>query len=212
MTTRGRVTAMTMGVLVTLAVAAPPARAHCDTMNGPVVKAAQRALEARDVTPVLRWVHPGDEPEVREVFAHTLAVRGLGPQAQALADRYFFETVVRIHRAGEGEPYTGLKPAGTPVDPAVAAADEALDRGSVDALARMVAEHAAAGVRDRFARAAALRTKADASVAAGREFVEAYVQFTHYVEAVHQAIAGAAPGHGAAEPGAAPASAHTHVK
>jgi hypothetical protein len=119
MATRGRVTALTVGVLMTLAVAAPPARAHCDTMNGPVVKAAQRALEARDVTAVLRWVRPEDEAEVREAFAHAQAVRGLGPQAQALADRYFFETVVRIHRRARRRP--GLKPAGTPS--AVAAAD-----------------------------------------------------------------------------------------
>lgn len=199
MTIRGRMAVKTAGVLVALAVTAAPARAHCDTMNGPVVKAAQRALEARDVTPVLAWVRPGDEAEIRDAFAQALAVRGLGPQARALADRYFFETLVRVHRAGEGEPYTGLKPAGAPVDPAVAAADAALETGTVDALAAMVAEHAGKGIRARFERAATLRAKADTSVDAGRAFVEAYVQFTHYVEAVHQAVAGTASAHGAAE-------------
>jgi len=200
MTIRRRAAVTAAGVAVALAVTAAPARAHCDTMNGPVVKAAARALEQRDVTPVLRWVRPEAEAEVREAFTQTLSVRALGPQAQALADRYFFETLVRIHRAGEGEPYTGLKPADAPVDPAVAAADAALDRGSVDALAAMVAEHATRGVRARFDRAAALKVKADTSVEAGREFVEAYVQFTHYVEAVHQAVAGAGAAHGASAP------------
>ena len=32
------------------------ANAHCDTMDGPVVMAAKKALEKGDVTPVLKWV------------------------------------------------------------------------------------------------------------------------------------------------------------
>ncbi len=209
MAVRRRAAGVGVALAAALAVTAAPARAHCDTMNGPVVKAAQRALETRDVTPVLRWVRPEAEVEVREAFTQTLSVRALGPQAQALADRFFFETLVRVHRAGEGEPYTGLKPAGTPVDPAVAAADAALDRGSVDALAAMVAEHAAAGVRARFERAATAKAEADTSVEAGREFVEAYVQFTHYVETVHQAIAAKAAAHGA---GHGPTVSPAHAK
>ncbi len=208
LTTRRRLIGTALGVLLALAIVAAPARAHCDTMNGPVVKAAQRALELRDVTPVLRWVRAEDEAEIRAAFAQTLAVRALGPEARALADRYFFETIVRLHRAGEGEPYTGLKPADTPIDPAVAAADDALERGSVEALAAMLAEHAAQGIRERFSRAAELKAKADTSVEAGRAFVEAYVQFTHYVEALHQAVAGT----GAAGHGARSASGHPHGK
>jgi hypothetical protein len=211
MTTPRRVTTTALGILLGLAVTAAPARAHCDTMNGPVVKAAQRALETRDVTPVLRWVRPQDETNIREAFKNTLSVRALGPQAQTLADRYFFETLVRIHRAGEGEPFTGLKPADAPIDPAVAAADEALAGGSADALVRMVTAKVAEGIRHRFDRAAALRTKADASVEAGREFVEAYVLFTHYVEGVHQA-AEAPAGHGTPAHTDAVAAGHAHVK
>ena len=91
-----------------------PARAlaHCDGLDGPVVKAAQRALETRNPALVLIWVQEKDEPEIRKAFEQTLAVRELCPQARELADRFFFETLVRVHRAGEGAPFTGLKPAG----------------------------------------------------------------------------------------------------
>ena len=113
------------------------AEAHCDTLDGPVVATAQKALDAGDVTPLLKWVSANDEQEIRSAFSETLDVRKLGGQAQDLADRYFFETLVRIHRAGEGAPYTGLKP-GTAVDPAVALADKALVSGSVDKLANVL--------------------------------------------------------------------------
>jgi hypothetical protein len=43
-------------------------------------------------------------------FTKTLAVRKQSKEAKELADMYFFETLVRIHCAGEGAPYTGLKP------------------------------------------------------------------------------------------------------
>ena len=97
-----------------LVIAAVPARAHCDTEDGPVVSDAKAALTSGDVTPVLKWVRPADEPEIRTAFATTLAVRGNGDASRKLADRWFFETLVRVHRAGEGAPYTGLKPAGGP--------------------------------------------------------------------------------------------------
>ena len=82
--------------------------AHCDGLDGPLVKAAQKALETGDVNLVLIWVQKKDEAEVRQAFQKTLTVRKSSAQAGELADRYFFETVVRLHRAGEGAPYTGL--------------------------------------------------------------------------------------------------------
>ena len=159
--------------------------AHCDTMDGPVVKDARLALEKGDVTPVLKWVKPAGETEVRESFTRTLAVRKLGAEARDLADLWFFETLVRLHRAGEGAPYTGLKPAGTPLEPAVAAADQALETGSADALVKLVNDTVAAGIRERLVRVVETRQHAGESVAAGREFVEAYVVFVHYVERLH---------------------------
>ena len=165
-----------------------PASAHCDTLKGPVVASAKLALETGDVTPALKWVKKEHEAEIRAAFAHALKVRALGAEAKDLADNYFFETLVRVHRAGEGAPYTGLS-AQDP-EPAIAAADKALESGSVDELARMIAGDVATGIRQRFARAQETRKHADESVEAGREYVEAYVLFTHFVERLHLDAAG----------------------
>jgi hypothetical protein len=163
-----------------------PARAHCDTMTGPVITTAKAALEKGDVTPVLKWVKKPNEMEIKDAFAQTLAVRKQSPAAKELADRYFFETLVRVHRAGEGAPYIGLQPAGA-VEPGIEAADKALDTGKIDDLVKATTDEIAAGIRQRFARVLTTQKDADKSVAAGREYVEAYVEFVHYVERLHEA-------------------------
>lgn len=165
-----------------------PALAHCDTLDGPVVAAARQALEKGDVAPVLKWVRQAEESQIREAFRKTLAVRSKGPEARELADHYFFETLVRLHRAGEGAPYTGLK--SEPVEPVVAAADKALASGKVDHLAHEVSEAVAQGIRQRFAQTYEAHKHADESVEAGRRFVAAYVEFTHYVEKLHMVASG----------------------
>jgi hypothetical protein len=176
-------------VLAAAALAGPAtAAAHCDTMNGPVVAAARAALAKRDITPVLKWVRQEHEPELRSAFARALKVREAGPEATQLADTYFFETAVRLHRAGEGAPYTGLKLYGT--DPAIAGADAALEKGSVEDLVRKAQAEVEAGIRQRFERAFVSRKSADSGVAAGREYVAAYVEFLHYIEGLHTAVSG----------------------
>ena len=179
-----------------LATAAPvPAAAHCDSLDGPVILTAKAALEKGDVTPVLKWVRPQDEKEITEAFRNTLVVRGKGPEARELADRYFFETLVRVHRAGEGAPYTGLKKTVAESGPLVMEADRALRSGSVKDLVKLVGGAVTEGIEKRFARTAELQKHADESVEKGREFVEAYVDYVHYVEGVHAAAAKAG-GHG----------------
>ena len=106
--------------------------AHCDSMEGPVVKASQKALETGNINYVLVWVQGKDEKEIKEVFNKVNKVRSLGPEAKDLADMYFFETVVRVHRMGEGEPYTGLKPVGYHPAEGIEAADIAIEKNSVD--------------------------------------------------------------------------------
>lgn len=172
--------------------------AHCDTLEGPVVSTARAALEKGDITPVLKWVKKENEVEIREAFKKTLAVRKQGKEAKELADMYFFETLVRIHRAGEGAPYTGLKP-GEAVEPAVAAADKALESGSVDSLVKMITGATEKGIRERFAHTLEMKKHADHSVDAGRKFVEAYVDFTHYVERLHMDASAHGAQHGKAE-------------
>jgi len=169
--------------------------AHCDTLDGPVVATARTALESGDVTPLLKWIRADEEDGIKTAFKKTLEVRGLGSKAKDLADMYFFETLVRIHRAGEGAPYTGLKP-GEEIDPAVALADKALVSGNVDKLVNVLTNAMGNGIRKRFVEAYGNQKHADESVDKGREFVESYVIFTHYVEGIHGLIKGGAEHHG----------------
>ena len=81
-------------------------------------------------------------------FAKTLAVRKLNPEARELADLYFFETLVRIHRAGEGAPYTGLKPAGRDLGPAIPAADKAIETGALEPLLKLITSESTNGLRE----------------------------------------------------------------
>ena len=170
------------------------ALAHCDSLDGPVVVDARTAIEKKDLTPVLKWIGPAEEPEVRTAFARTLAVRGLSPEARELADRSFFETVVRVHRAKEGEPYTGLKPVGTDPGPAVRAVDRSLEEGSADALVRLISQRAGDSVRRQFGRVLEAKRHADDSVEAGRAFTQVYAGFAHSVEELYRAAGEPEPG------------------
>lgn len=190
----GRILVLVALAVVVVILGSREARAHCDTMSGPVVNTARMALEKGDVTPVLKWVKKEDEDEIKKQFEKTIAARKQGREAKELADMYFFETLVRIHRAGEGAPYTGLK--SEPVEPIIQAADKALESGSADHLVKHVSEAVTAGIRERFNRVKDAKKHADESVAKGREFVEAYVIFTHYVERIHMDIAAGGEHHG----------------
>jgi hypothetical protein len=168
---------------------------HCDTMNGPVIIAAKKALETGNVNLVLIWVQKKDEAQIKEAFQKTLAVRKLSPEAKKLADMYFFETLVRIHRAGEGVAYTGLKSAETEVEPGIEAADKALEKGSVEELLKYLNEAVRHGIHEQFTNAMAKRNFKSDDVAAGREYVKAYVEFIHYAERLFQATSKPAEGH-----------------
>ena len=185
-----------LGLCISVLVLLAPgtASAHCDTMDGPVVKEARSALAAGDVTPVLKWVGEAYEAELRAAFSRTMTVRKAGGAAEELADLYFLETAVRLHRATEGEPYSGLRPAGVGIGPAVRGSDEALVKGDTSALIALITARAAEGLRERFVHALEARSRAGARVAEGREYVRAYVAFVHYAERLFD--------NAAAEPGA----------
>lgn len=168
---------------------------HCDGMDGPVVTLAKKALDSGNVNLVLPWVREQDEAEIQRAFEHAMAVRKLDSKAQSLADRFFFETLVRVHRAGEGAPFTGIKPAGRDLGLAVPAADQALLDGSIDKVETILNDAIREGLHNRF-HAAFEHRKFDADdVKAGREYVEAYVPYVHYVEKLWEDAKNAAHGH-----------------
>lgn len=176
------IAALAMAALL-LALAVPrPARAHCDTMDGPTVADGRRALDTGNVNHARKWVDEHHEAELIGAFELASRVRGLGDDARELADRYFLETLVRLHRAGEGEPYEGIKPSGTPIEDAVAAADRCVATGSMAPLEGMFGEEELAELRRRFDRVLATKDFDVDDVDAGRAFIAAYVDFFHFAE------------------------------
>lgn len=79
-----------------------------------------------------------------------LRARKTGPAAREVADLYFFETLVRIHRAGEGAPYTGLKPAELDEGPVIPIAEKAIETGSAEPLIGMLTDTLRHEVQNRF--------------------------------------------------------------
>ncbi len=184
-------------LLGALALLPAGAEAHCDAIDGPVATAAARALEARNVNVVLPYVPAEAEAELTAAFRQAVVVRGQGAEARALADRYFMETAVRLHRAGEKAPYTGLKPAGLDFGPAIPAAERALATGTADQLLSLIGHEVTHGVTHRFEEAMARKGAAKepttkAEVAAARERVSAELAFIGYVENLYQATRGGA--------------------
>jgi Family of unknown function (DUF6448) len=156
--------------------------AHCDTMDGPVVADAKKAIEENNMNVVLKWVMPDSEKEVIDAFNLTMKVRGLSPEAKQLADKYFFETVVRLHRSGEGLPYTGIKPSGTPIDKKILAADKSIELGNLSPLTGLVPIEKQAELEERFDKVISLKNFDTNNIQAGRTYIEAYVQFFHFAE------------------------------
>ena len=190
-----RIAVVVVLALVATMLMASSASAHCDGMDGPVVKAAQQALSTGNVNLALVWVKKEDEGQIRAAFERTLAVRKLGGEARDLADMYFFETLVRIHRAGEGAPYTGLKPAGQDLGPAIPLADRVLANGDIDALVSLISHESRTGLAKMFERARKARNYSPNDIEAGRDYIREYVAFIHYVERMYEAAARSVEGH-----------------
>lgn len=168
----------------------PPASAHCDSRSGPVVTAAQDALDAGDVNLVLPYVKADQEAELTAAFNETMNVRKRGgPEVKALADEYFLETTVRLHRVGEGASYTGIQD-DVELSPALEAAEKSLEEGKADEVLGVLDESLKHTVADRYqsvidARAA---EKAAPSVETARERAEAELMFEKYILGIETAI------------------------
>ena len=165
---------------------------HCDSMDGPVVKAAIQALEGEDVNLILPFVPAEGEREVIDAFRKVLPLRKNG--ARDVADRYFFETVVRVHRAGEGAPFTGLKPAGLDVGPVIPVAEKAIETGRVEDLEAKLTGIVAAEVRKRFEHVQHLQAHASHGVPAAREYTSAMLGLQVWAHQLY--LAATSEGHG----------------
>lgn len=157
-------------------------------MDGPVVTAAKRALDAGNVNLILPYAPEKAEPEIKKAFQRTLGLRKMGGEAKELADLWFFETVVRLHREGEGAGYTGLKPAGLDWGPVVPRAEKAIEKGDPKEVIEFLSHVVEEQIRLRFNRVMAHKSYDVNDVAAAREYVEAMLGFELYSHHIYENI------------------------
>lgn len=166
-----------------------PASAHCDSFDGPALKNAEKALETNNVDLILKWINADMEDEVVPLFHKTYSLRNGDKEIYEIVKKHFYETFVRLHREMEGATFTGLKPAGS-VAPITMMSDKALETGDFDSLLKALNNHINGVLQEKFDNTEALYKVKDNSVEEGRKYVEAYVDYTHSVEAVHDILLG----------------------
>lgn len=158
---------------------------HCDTMDGPVVRAAREALDAGNINLILPYAPKKAELELRGAFEKVILARRSGSaEASEIADRWFFETAVRLHREGEGAPYTGLKPAGLDTGPVLPKAEKSIDRKDIREVHEFLSHTIEEELRNRMDKITETRNFDVNDVDAAREHVEAVLDFelfSHHV-------------------------------
>lgn len=165
-----------------MAISPLAAYAHCDTMDGPTVADGRKALESGNINYALKWVQPEYEKEITDAFNLSIKVKDLSPEAKEISEKYFYDNLVRVHRAGEGAPFDGVKPHGTPIDEKVAAADESIEAGNLSPLKGLIEEEKVPELGERFEKVMALKDYDLNNVEEGREYIEAYVKFFKFAE------------------------------
>jgi hypothetical protein len=170
-----------------------PASAHCDGLDGPVAAAARQALETGNVNLALPYAPASAEAEITAKFAEARRVRKLGADARSLADMAFIETVVRLHRIGEGASYTGVRPAGIEYGPMIPAAERALQTGSISEVRTLLISDIDQRLSERLAHFQELRNvstepKQYDQVLAARLRISAELGFITYAEGLRQSI------------------------
>ncbi len=166
-----------------------PASAHCDSYDGPALVDAEKALLTNNVDLILKWIDVDMEDEVVPLFHKTYSLKNGDKEIYEIVKKHFFETFIRLHREMEGAPFTGLKPAGTTAHITVMS-DKALETGDLKNLLKVLNNHINSQLQEKYDKTKALYKVKDNSVEEGRAYVEAYVDYTHSLEAVHDILSG----------------------
>ncbi len=183
-----RIAKLFVGLIISIMLAIPTTSfAHCDSYDGPVIKDAYKALETNNVSLVLKWIDQKQEQEITTLFDKTYKLRGGDKEIYQIVEKHFLETLVRLHRETEGAPFTGLKPAGT-TKKIVVLSDKAIDSKSADELVGKLKGHIEKVIKEKFNLVSALYNEKDKSPEKGREYVKAYIDYTHTLEAIHDIL------------------------
>lgn len=185
--TLNQVKVVTLALFALFLMSSQNAFAHCDSYDGPVIKEAQLALATNNVNLVLKWVNTADEPQITALFKKTYELKNGDKETYTLVEQHFLETLVRLHRATEGVAYTGLKPAGS-ATPIVIMADKSIETKSVDKLVSELTAHIEKVVREKYEKVEKLSLVKNESLEKGRAYVQAYIDYTHTLEGIHEII------------------------
>lgn len=161
--------------------------AHCDSYDGPVIQDAYKALEMEKVNYVMKWIATEHEMEIKKLFDKTIRLKNGDAEVYSIVEKHFLETLVRYHRETEGAPYTGLKPAGSTAE-IVQMADNSIAKKEVKTLLKDLNNHIQAVISEKYEKVMELEKVKDNSTAEGRAYVEAYVDYTHTLEALEEVL------------------------
>lgn len=171
-------------IISTLLLGSFPASAHCDSYDGPTITDAVKALDKNNVNLVLKWITPDQEKEITSLFNKTYSLKSGDKEVYEIVKKHFFETLVRLHRETEGAPFTGLKPAGT-TKKIVQLSDQALESNNIDGFLIKLNTHIGNVIKEKYDKVASLEKVKNDTPQKGRQYVEAYVDYTHTIEAIH---------------------------
>ncbi|MDD1678839.1 MAG: DUF6448 family protein [Methanomicrobiales archaeon] len=152
------------------------------------MKACRKALESGNVNYALIWIPEESEPELKAAFDRTFRARKEGREIQEIADDWFFETAIRLHRAGEGEPYTGLKPAGLDEGPVVPRAERAISAEDPADPIQFILHTVEEDLQNRFKHVMNTKKYDVNDVRAGRAFIQAYINFVVYAHHLYLSV------------------------
>jgi hypothetical protein len=155
---------------------------YCDSMDGPVVKAAEVALEMENVNYALPYILEKYEDELKDAFERTIQVRELSGDAAELADYWFFETTVRLHLKGRKRPYNGLKPSGINGDPVLSMADQAINNENLKDLMNFLLNSIKEDVDVRFDEVVSKKDYDINDIDDARDYVDSMLNFYFYLQ------------------------------
>lgn len=146
--------------------------------HGPMMKAAQMALESGNARHILIWLPEGSENTLRNLLEKACCEQY--SQKRVAAD-WYFENVQRLHRAGMRSNYSGIEDVIFGEMPVIRKADEAIETGNFEGLSGLVPDMDIPELRQRFDTIRGMRNYPAGNLSAGRTFVSAYLEFMLYL-------------------------------
>jgi hypothetical protein len=159
-----------------------------DITNGSVMDAAKMALDTGNVNYVLIWVPEASENKLKNLFAKTVCERRDRKDVQDIAFDWYFETVNRLHRAGEGTLYTCMNLAGLDERSVVPKVKRVIETGEAEEIIGFIPKTQEHDFRHRFRHVMEKKNYDVNNVVDGRAYVAAFTDFIVYLHHIYTSI------------------------